>query len=118
MLSAGPVQQGEAMNSSERRECKADGEWPDGYRGSVEERIDQMLDDLKALSYAAMQNDDITAAQLCLVAHEAVHAAQTELDKWGYVDPQWSSVLKMQPASSAIGRDHEPGTSRPTDPAT
>jgi hypothetical protein len=85
------------MNATERRACRESGEWPEGYQGSTEERIDTMMDDLKALSYAAMQNDDIQAAQLCLVAHESVYAAQNELDKWGYCDAQWANVLKMQP---------------------
>jgi hypothetical protein len=89
------------MNATERRAYRESGEWPEGYQGSAEERIDTMMDDLKALSYAAMHNDDIQAAQLCLIAHESVYAAKNELDKWGYCDAQWVDVLKMQPEKAS-----------------
>ena len=86
------------MNSAERRECKASGEWPEGYKGSVEERLDQMQEDFKALAYAAMQNDDNEQAKLCLAAIDAVWVAQHSLEAM-YGEAQWSAVLAMQPSA-------------------
>jgi len=83
--------------ATERRECARTGKWPEGYKGSVEERLDRMQDDLKQLSYAAMQNDDMQAARLCIAAHEAIYEAQRELDKWSYNEAEWSGIEKMQP---------------------
>lgn len=69
----------------------------DSYPGSVDQRLDQMRKDLKALAHSALQNDDLAAVQLFLAAVETIEAAHEELRRWSYDEAQWTSIMEMQP---------------------
>jgi hypothetical protein len=85
------------MNNETRQRCLETGEWPVGYKGSVEERLDQMQEDFKALACVSIRHDDYGAAAACIGACQQIWNAQGELEKAVVGEARWEDIIAMQP---------------------
>jgi hypothetical protein len=72
----------------------------DTYPGSVHERLDKMIEDLKVLAWACMKDNSYKPAQLCLAAIEIVDDVVGEMSPIGFDDAQWTDVQKMVPSEN------------------